>query len=161
MTETWNCTTNNHLFTPVRLENYKEYEGQTGSTLKGGCGLYIKNELDYIPRNDLDIKTKNGNSEFEMKWIEIIEEKDKNKILGIIYRHPNNKDIDFNIALSDLLQKIVKENKEIIIAGDFNYDLLSYTKNERINDFVEIMYENLCQPCIIQPTRIVDKQNPH
>ena len=95
-----------------------------------------------------------------MKWIEIIEEKDKNKILGIIYRHPNNKDIDFNIALSNLLQKIVKENKEIIIAGDFNYDLLSYTKNERINDFVEIMYENLCQPCIIQPTRIVDKQKP-
>ena len=71
--------------------------------------MYIKNELDYIPRNDLDIETKNGNSEFEMKWIEIIEEKDKNKILGIIYRHPNNKDIDFNI------QKIVKENKEIII----------------------------------------------
>ena len=80
--------------------------------------MYIKNELDYIPRNDLDIKTKNGNSEFEMKWMEIIEEKDKNKILGTIYRHPTNKDIDFNIALSNLLQKIVKENKEIIIAGD-------------------------------------------
>ena len=24
VTETWNCTTNNHLFTPVRLENYKQ-----------------------------------------------------------------------------------------------------------------------------------------
>ena len=41
-----------------------------------------------------------------------------------------------------------------------HYGLLSYTKNERINDFVEIMYENLCQPCVIQPTRIVDKQKP-
>ena len=60
------------------------------------------------------------------------------------------------MALSNLLQNIKKENKQIIIAGDFNYDLLSYTKNERINEFVEIMYENLCQPCIIQQTRVVD-----
>ena len=79
--------------------------------------------------------------------------------IGIIYRHTNNKDIDFNMALSNLLQNIRKENKQIIIAGDFNYDL-SYTKNERINEFVEIMYENLCQPCIIQPTRVVEKQIP-
>ena len=61
-----------------------------------------------------------------------------------------NKDIDFNIT--------PKKNKEIVIAGDFNYDLLSYTKNERINDFVEIcmkIYANPAlsnQPCIIQPT---------
>ena len=83
-----------------------------------------------------------------------------NKIIGIIYRHPNNKDIDFNMALSNLLQNIRKENKQIIIAGDFNYDLLSYTKTKRINEFVEIMYENLCQTCITQPTRVVKKQTP-
>ena len=156
VTETWECISNNHMFTPIKLENYKPYEGQAGSTRNGGYGLYIKDNLDYIPRTDLDIRTKNGNSEFEMKWVEIIEGKSRNKIIGIIYRHPNNKDIDINVALSKILQSITKENKEIIIAGDFNYDLLSYSKNERINDFVETMYENLCQPCIIQPTRVIE-----
>ena len=94
-----------------------------------------------------------------MKWIEVIEEKNCNKIIGVIYRHPNNKDIEFNSTLAELLQNILREKKQIIIADDFNYDL-SYTKNERINDFVEIMYENLCQPCIMQLTRIVDRQKP-
>ena len=73
VTETWECKTNEHVFTPIKLIGYKEYEGQPGSTHKGGCGLYIKNDFDYIPRIDLD--TKNGNMEFEMKWIEIIREK--------------------------------------------------------------------------------------
>ena len=59
--------------------------------------------------------------------------KNCNKIIGIIYRHPNNKDIDFNMTLSNLLQHTRKENKQIIIAGDFNYDILSYTKNERMS----------------------------
>ena len=124
-----------------------------------------RTDLDYIPRTDLDYiprtdtKFKNGNAEFEMKWIELIEEQKCNKIIGVIYRHPNNKYIDFNLALSKILQNVSKENKQIIIAGDFNYDL-SYTKHERINYFIETMYEHLCQPCILQPTRVVEKQNP-
>ena len=35
---------------------------------------------------------------------------------------------------------------------------MTYNKNERINDFVEIMYENLCQLCTSEP--VVEKQNP-
>ena len=42
VTETWECGTNKHIFTPIKLVDYKEYEGQPGSTCKGGCGLYIK-----------------------------------------------------------------------------------------------------------------------
>ena len=61
------------------------------------------------------------------------------------------------MSLSKILQNVSKENKQVIITGDF----LSYTKNERINDFVEIIYENVCQPCIMQPTRVlVENQNP-
>ena len=160
VTETWECATNKHMFTPITLIDYKGYEGQPGSTRKEGCGLYIRDDLDYIPRTDLDTKFKNGKAEFEMKWIELIEGKKCNKIIGVIYRHPNNKDIDFNLALSKILQNVSKENKQIIIAGDFNYDLLSYNKHERINDFIETMYGNLCQPCIMQLTRVVEKQNP-
>ena len=259
VTETWECETNKHMFTPMTLMDYKEYEGQPGSTRKRGCGLYIRNDLDYIPRTDLDYiprtdldyiprtdldyiprteldyiprtdldyiprtdldyiprtdldyisrtdldyiprtdldyiprtdldyiprtdldyiprtdldyiprtdldyiprtdldyiprtdldyiprtdldymprtdldyiprtdldyiprtdldyiprtdtKFKNGNAEFEMKWIELIEEQKCNKIIGVIYRHPNNKYIDFNLALSKILQNVSKK----------------------------------------------------
>ena len=67
--------------------------------------------INYIPRPDLDNKIKNGNSEIEMKWIEIVEEKNRNKIIGVIYRHPHKKDIDFIPKLTDILNKIKKEKK--------------------------------------------------
>ena len=79
------------------------------SSLKGGCGLYAKRGITYIPRLDLDKKIKNGNRESKMKWIEIIEKNKCNKIIGVIYRHPNNKDIDFIQQLTEILHKIKKE----------------------------------------------------
>ena len=95
-----------------------------------------------------------------MKWIEIIDDKRANKIIGVIYRHPNKKDIDFIQKFSKILQLTRKEKERIFITGGFNYDLLTYTKNEIVNEFITLLYENLLQPCIIQPTRVDDYQKP-
>ena len=77
-----------------------------------------------MPRIDLDKKLKD-NTEVEMKWVEILDEKNKkrNKIIGVIYRHPRRKDDGFINALNHIFQQIRKENKQVIITGDFNYDL--------------------------------------
>ena len=45
LSETWHCEQNKHLFNPIKLDGYCEYEGQIGSSLKGGCGLMSKGEL--------------------------------------------------------------------------------------------------------------------
>ena len=97
-----------------------------------------------------------------MKWVEILDSKDKKKkkIIGVIYRHPRRKNIGFIRELSQILKKISKENKQIVITGDFNYDLLRHNENIDVNNFITLMYENLCQPCITKPTRIVKNQKP-
>ena len=61
-----------------------------------------------------------------MKWVEVLDEKDKknNKII--------RKDYGFIQELSQILQKISKENKHIVIAGDFNYDLLKHNDNKDV-----------------------------
>ena len=158
LSETWHCEKNKHLFNPIKLDGYCEYEGQMGSSLKGGCGLYVKRGITNIPRVDLDKKIKNGNSESEMKWIEIIEKNKCNKIIGVIYRHPNIK--DFIPRLTETLHKIKKGKKETILSGDFNYDLLTCTKNNKVNEFITNLYENMLHPCITQPTRIIPHQRP-
>ena len=160
LSETWHCEKNKHLFDPIKLDGYYAYEGQMGSSLKGGCGLYIRKGINYIPGSDLDNKIKNGNSEIEMKWVEIVEKNNCNKIIGVIYRHPNKKDIDFIPKITEILQKLNQEKKYIILSDGFNYDLLTYTKNEKVNEFITNMYENMFQPCITQPTRIVEHQRP-
>ena len=62
--------------------------------------------------------------------------------------------------LRDNLSKITNSNKTVIIAGDFNYDILKYEYNKYINDFLNIMYFNFLQPCIREPIRIVGNNRP-
>ena len=76
------------------------------------------------------------------------------------YRHPNKKDTKFTDSLTKTLQNIRKENKKIIVRGDFNFDLLQHAKNDEINYFINSMLENNLQPCITEPSRIVDNCKP-
>ena len=60
--------------------------------------------------------------------------------------------------LKDTLSKLRKpNNKHRPIYGDFNYNLLNYEHNEYIGIFLNTINSKLLQPCIIEPTRIVDK----
>ena len=60
LTETWNPEDKKELFTPGILDCYHKYEGMTGSSMKGGCGFYIKDTLCYTSRIDLENRFKEG-----------------------------------------------------------------------------------------------------
>ena len=98
--------------------------------------------------------------ELECCWIEIINSKKCNTIIGTVYRHPTKKDKLTTEKIKSLLHTLKKENKQIIIAGDFNHNLLRYEENDYINFFRNTMLENNLQPCIPEPTRIVNSQAP-
>ena len=109
-TETWNPEDKKHLFTPGILDGYHRYEGITGSSLKGGCGFYIKDSLCYIPRPDLDTKQTDGlKCESEAKWIEVINKKGVNIIIGVNYRHPRKNDTVYIQYLQTVMKAIKKE----------------------------------------------------
>ena len=62
---------------------------------------------------------------------------------------------DFNDNfLCELMNKLDKENKKIMLIGDFNIDLMNYEKNNDTNNFVEILCNNSFLPNITKPTRI-------
>ena len=54
LTETWHNDNNPSVIAGI-LPGYQKYESTSGSTNKGGCGLYIKNTIPYILSNDLNI----------------------------------------------------------------------------------------------------------
>jgi hypothetical protein len=160
LTETWNPDYNKHTFQAPILDGYKPYKGTTGSSLKGGCGLYIKDDLKPLARPDLNVKIKDDAVELETYWTEIILEKQPNRLIGVVYRHPNKNDQRCIEILNDTLNKIKKENKKILLAGDFNYNLLLHESNPKISDFLHMMLDNGFQPCITEPTRIVSGCKP-
>ena len=92
--------------------------------------------------------------EVESIFIEIINKKERNTIIGCIYRHPWMDARELNDTfLQNTLEKLFYENKDIILIGDFNIDILKYDTNNDSAAFLEMMYENFLLPYISSPTR--------
>ena len=160
LTETWHSKTKLHLFEAGLLCGYRSYIGQAGTSLKSGCGFYISNHLKFVPRKDLDVHFCNENNEFEAKWVEIININQPNTVIASIYRHPSNTDLSFIDYIKTTLEKIDKEQKLVIMTGDFNMNLINHKQNKLTNEFLEIMFSHFYQPHIIYPTRVVDNAEP-
>ena len=93
--------------------------------------------------------------EIEFIFIEIINPKDKNVIVGCIYRHPSLNPTEFvDIHIQELLRKMFKEDKTIVLLGDFNIDLLKYDTNKDSTAFLDLMYTNFLLPYVTTPTRV-------
>ena len=91
----------------------------------GGTGFYIKDDIDYIRRDDLQF---NSPSNHESTFIELQFPIKKNLIMGCVYWNPSsNVSIqDFsNQHLGPTVQRISSENKQCVLMGDFNIHLLN------------------------------------
>ena len=141
----------------ILIPGYEEFIFEPTETTHGGTGFYIKDNIDYITRKNLQI---NSPGDFESIFIEIQFPKKRNLIVGCVYRHPGS-DIsiqDFtNLHLSHILQKISFENKQCALMGDFNVDLLKSNSHNQSNEFYNSMSSNFFTPFILQPTRLHSK----
>ena len=140
----------------MNLNNYS-FEFTPTETSAGGTLLYIANHLSYKCHNDLNIYKKN---ELESTFIEIVNPKKSNILVGVIYRHPSMDLADFNCNyLNKLLENISKEQKSIFLLGDFNVNLLNYNEHNQTNEFLDSLASNSFIPLILQPTRITSHSN--
>ena len=119
------------------MKNYL-YEYSPTQPSKRGTLLYIDKNLRYRSRSDLTLyKSK----EIESSFIEILESKKKNTIVGCIYKHPNVPVGEFtNDFLEPLLEKLSFEKKEVILIGDFNINLLNCNIDKNTSDYVDMLY---------------------
>ena len=103
------------------------------------------------PRNDLNIYKSH---ELESTFVEIINPKKSNIILGVIYRHPTMDLNEFNDKyVHKLLDNIAKENKTFLL-GDFNIALLKFDSHTPTIDFSGYLSFSVVSPFILHPTRV-------
>ena len=125
----------------------------------GGTALYISNDQKYKPRNDL-AKDLYSDRELESTFCELIFDKQDNVIVGTIYKHPTmNTDVFTENFLNPFMQKVNKENKRLVLLGDFNIDLLNCGSSPVVNNFVDVLQSNFLLPSISLPTRITDRSS--
>ena len=65
-----------------------------------------------------------------------------------------------NLFLKSITNKLSKEsNKEIILLGDFNIDLIKTNTNNNASEFLEIIYSSYLTPHITSPTRLTSRSH--
>ena len=76
-------------------------------------------------------------------------------IVAAIYRQPNGQNYDrFMSELEKFLTLTDKRNNEVILAGDFNLDLLKYDNHLPTANYYDLITNHKFIPRIVRPTRI-------
>ena len=130
----------------IELSNYS-FEHTLTESSAGGTLLCIANHLSYKTHSGLNIFKK---FELESAFVEIINSKKSNMIVGTIHRHPKMDVTEFNNFLNSLLKKINQEQKTEFLLGDFNIDLMHYNEYKPTNEFLYSLACNSYLPYIIQ-----------
>jgi hypothetical protein len=129
-----------------------QFISQPSSKRAGGVGFFIKNDIYFHIRDDLNSCT----PEKEILWIEIENQLNKNILCGIVYRHPNSNLENFLNQLYSDIEQISRENKYCLLSGDFNINLLNFETHCLTEEFINTMSSNFFEPHILKPTRITD-----
>ena len=146
ISETWLHNNSPSIF---NLQNYTMYRSDRQHNHGGGVALYAHNNINSKLRPDLSI---DGS---ESMFLEIINENNKNTIVGVIYRPPKNCIDSFLDNFDQFLHKISEENKHVYLMGDYNIDLLA--KNEiHSTKLITSLSSFAFYPHIDKPTRITN-----
>ena len=138
------------------LHGYNSEHKYRRSRGGGGVSIFVENSIEYFVREDLCYQ----NDNIETLFIEIDKDqigKDKNVLIGVIYRPPDTDIKSFNTSISEILSTIKNENKLTYFLGDFNINLLNIEKHQDSQEFVDMMYSQTLFPNITKPTRVTMK----
>ena len=112
----------------------------------GGVAIYIRNNIPYIQRHDLLVQ------DLETICVEIKKPKSKPFLISTWYRPPNSP-IELFEKFENNLHLMENENKDLVITGDFNCDLLSTNKDARTKKLTDLLDKYQLQQHIQIPTR--------
>ena len=116
--------------------------------------MFLINSLVHTERADLNQQIHRA---LESTFVEIEQSKKKNIVCGSIYRHPSSNVEDFIMYMVKILDKLAKEDKILLLMGDFNLNLLNYQSNTEVSNFYDSISSFMLQPLILQPTRVSEK----
>ena len=147
------CWLNTNIVKLYEIENYKSFHslrpiGKRG----GGISMYIRKELQCKIISNCTI----SNEIIESLFLNITIDS-RRIIIGVIYRPPKCDTSQFINKLNNIYSLLnIKNSDELIICGDFNFDLLNYHNHNGTTDFLNNMNTLSLSPIITKPTRITD-----
>ena len=117
LSETW--LSSKHADEILTIPNYQIFRRDSEQRGHTGLVAYIHNDVYPFTRRRFDLEPPN----IECIWIEIKYSKSSPLLLGYVYRHPDSKD-EWIDDFSEMMDAIQTRNRNIILQGDFNFNLL-------------------------------------
>ena len=139
------------------LPGYQSFALGASCSSKGGLLCYVCDTI----KAKVKLKVDNSRS-FECIFIELEGSESASVIIGNIYRPPrqNNNDASITNFITEfrpVMQSILKECDNTILAGDFNINLLKVLEREKYAEFLDLMMSFGFAPRITYPTRYAKK----
>ncbi len=136
----------------IQLEGYECISQGKACSSKGGLIIYLHESFKHKIKFKLD-----KYATWQGAVIEVIQGKTLSKPLyiGNIYRPPKENLEFYHQFIEEFnttLVKLEKNNKEVILAGDFNIDLLKLNKKNIISEYFDMITSNSFYPKITVPT---------
>ena len=112
----------------------------------GGILVYVRDYINAKRRGDL--KT----NDISCFWLQISPDKGKSFLVGNIYRPPDSK-IEYNDRFEEFIDAVLNEDKEFILLGDINKNLLNNDIERECGYFITSL--GLTQ-LVSEPTRVTN-----
>ena len=90
----------------------------------------------------------------KVSFLERIRKNQKNITLSCIYRPPRGDPHIFTSKVKELVERNKQKQKPLILIGDLNLNSLDNAKNNHVQNFFNLAFENGVVPVINRPTRI-------
>ena len=150
LTETWLDQSKQDLYNMPKYNCINRFRKQRRG---GGVSLYIKNDIKFINRPDLEY----FDAEMESLFIEIdknVFNLSSNVVVGVIYRMPNTCMEIFNDRMSDIMNIVQRDRTICYFLGDLNIDLLKHENHQSAAALLDSLYSYNVFPLITKPTRV-------
>ena len=149
LSETW-CqpheTSNSNLQIPGYVSLHQTRKNRRG----GGLCIFLLESLSYKVRDDLAVNS----SAIECLCVEVFNKNSKNIVLNLAYRPPNGDPNEIENHFKNILSKREITNKELVLVGDFNINVLDFNESKMVQNFVNLIFRHGLIPTINKPTRV-------
>ena len=150
ITELWTTAENENA---INIPGYSKIIKSRVGSRGGGVGLFLDTNLEINAKVRDDLSCSDDNI-MESLFVQISQNRlaVKDIIVGVIYRPPNTSVTKFSDSLTQILDKINKEDRPCYMLGDYNVDLI----NSQSESLLNVLFPNGFYPRINRPTRITN-----
>ena len=89
--------------------------------------------------------------------VEFFNKNCKSIVLNLTYQPPNGDPNELENYFKNVLSKRTITNKEIVLVGDFNINVLGFNENKMVQNFLNLMFRHGLIPTVNKPTRVTRK----